>query len=36
MDNQLAKKDKGKAKLSLVPTQITLDIAEVREYGNKK
>lgn len=26
----------GKAKLSLVPPQIIFDIAEVREYGNKK
>ena len=31
-----AKDDKGKLRLSLVPTQIIRDIAEVREYGCKK
>lgn len=31
-----AKDDKGKLKLSLVPCQITRDIAVVREYGNEK
>lgn len=30
------KADEGKLKISLVPTQIIKDIAEVREYGNKK
>lgn len=30
------KDTKGKLKLSLVPPQIIFDIAEVREYGNKK
>lgn len=34
--NQEAKADAGKLKLSLVPTQIIKDIAQVREYGNKK
>lgn len=36
MNNQLAKADAGKPKLTLVPRQIIFDIAEVREYGNKK
>ena len=36
MNNQLAKADAGKPKLTLVPRQIIYDIAEVREYGNKK
>lgn len=36
MDNQKAKADAGKPKLTLVPRQIIYDIAEVREYGNKK
>lgn len=31
-----AKDDAGKPKLALVPRQIIWDIAEVREYGNKK
>jgi hypothetical protein len=31
-----AKDDDGKPKVSLVPPQIIYDIAEVREYGNKK
>ena len=35
-DTQTAKSDAGKPKLSLVPSQIIYDIAEVREYGNKK
>lgn len=30
------KDTKGKPKLSLVPPQLLFDIAEVREYGNKK
>lgn len=36
MNDQTAKADAGKLKLSLVPTQIIRDIAEVREYGNNK
>ncbi len=36
MDDQAAKQDAGKPKLSLVPPQIIRDIAEVREYGNRK
>lgn len=35
-DDQLAKSDAGKPKLTLVPRQIIYDIAEVREYGNHK
>ena len=35
-DNQTAKADVGKLQISLVPTQIVKDIAEVRMYGNKK
>lgn len=31
-----AKRDAGKPRPSLVPPQIILDIAEVREYGNAK
>lgn len=31
-----AKDDKGKLKLSLVPSQIIRDIAQVREYGCQK
>ncbi len=34
--NQSAKADAGKPRLTLVPTQIIYDIAEVREYGNRK
>lgn len=34
--NQEAKADAGKPNLTLVPTQIVRDIAEVREYGNRK
>ena len=34
--NQEAKRDEGKLQLSLVPTQIIRDIAEVRMYGNEK
>ena len=36
MNSQLAKADAGKPKLTLVPRQIIFDIAEVREYGNRK
>lgn len=36
MNGNNPKDDAGKPKLSLVPTQITRDIAEVREYGVKK
>lgn len=32
---EIAKDDKGKAKLSLVPVQIIRDIAVVREYGTE-
>lgn len=35
-DDQTAKADAGKPKLTLVPRQIIYDIAEVREYGNNK
>ena len=34
--DQTAKADEGKLQLSLVPTQIVRDIAEVRMYGTKK
>lgn len=34
--SQEAKADSGKPKLTLVPDQIIYDIAEVREYGNRK
>lgn len=34
--DQTAKADTGKLRLSLVPSQIIRDIAEVREYGNAK
>ena len=34
--SQAAKADAGKLDLTLVPLQIIEDIAEVREYGNKK
>ncbi len=33
---EIAKDDKGKAKLSLAPVQIIRDIALVREYGTVK
>ena len=36
VDDQTAKADAGKPKLTLVPRQIIYDIAEVREYGNNK
>ena len=36
MNNQKAKADAGKPRLTLVPSQIIWDVAEVREYGNKK
>lgn len=36
MNDQTAKADAGKPKLTLVPTQIIKDICEVREYGNAK
>lgn len=35
-NSQTAKADAGKLDLTLVPLQIIEDIAEVREYGNKK
>lgn len=34
--NQEAKSDAGKPRLTLVPTQILIDVARVREYGNLK
>ena len=34
--DQTAKADSGKLQLSLVPTQIIKDVAEVRMYGNRK
>ena len=36
MNEQTAKADAGKLQLSLVPTQIIKDVAEVRMYGNRK
>lgn len=36
MDDQKAKADAGKAKLTLVPRDIIWAIAAVREYGNRK
>lgn len=35
-DNQNNKNDSGKLKISLVPPTIIWDIAQVREYGNRK
>lgn len=35
-NNQTAKADNGKPRLTLVPRQIIFDIAKVREYGNEK
>jgi len=34
--DQAVKADAGKLRLTLVPTQIIYDIAEIREYGNAK
>ena len=34
--SQAAKADAGKPRLTLVPMQIVFDVAEVREYGNRK
>lgn len=36
VNNQTAKKDEGKPRLTLVPRRIIFDIARVREYGNSK
>ena len=36
MNDQTAKADAGKLQITLVPTQIIKDIAEVRMYGNAK
>ncbi len=36
MNDQKAKGDAGKPKLSLVPRKIIFDIARIREYGNAK
>lgn len=33
---QFAKSDNGKLRISLVPTQIVRDVAEVRMYGDRK
>lgn len=35
-NSQEAKRDDGKLQLSLVPTQIIKDVAEVRMFGNRK
>lgn len=35
-DDQQAKSDAGKPRLTLVPPRIIWDIAAVREYGNRK
>lgn len=34
--DQTAKADAGKIRPTLVPTQLIRDVAEVREYGNRK
>ena len=34
--DQTIKADAGKPRLSLVPSQIIWDVADVREYGNRK
>lgn len=36
MNDQAAKADAGKLNLTLVPRRIIWDIAEIREYGNRK
>ena len=36
MGNQEAKADKGKPRITLVPTAMLFAVAEVREYGCKK
>ena len=36
MNDQTAKADAGKLQITLVPTRIVEDIAEVRMYGNEK
>lgn len=36
MNDQSVKADAGKLQLTLVPTQIIRDIAEVRMFGNEK
>lgn len=36
MRDQTAKADEGKLQITLVPTRIIEDIAEVRMFGNKK
>ena len=35
-DDQQAKADSGKPRLSLVPTRILWDVAQIREYGTEK
>lgn len=34
--DQQAKKDAGKPEIRLVPMQMVIDVARIREYGNKK
>lgn len=36
MNDQTAKADAGKERVSLVPAEVVRAIARVREYGNKK
>lgn len=36
ISNQTAKADAGKLRLSLVPSQMIRDVAQVRAYGNEK
>ena len=36
MPDYVAKNDRGKPQLTLVPSQIIYDIARIREYGNRK
>ena len=36
MNDQTAKADAGKPRLTMVPRRIIWDIARIRDYGNKK
>jgi hypothetical protein len=36
MNSRQVKSDAGKVRLTLVPQQIIYEIAQIREYGNKK
>lgn len=36
MNDQTAKNDAGKARLSLVPPELIYAVARIREYGNRK